>query len=312
VPYLSSSAGCFGARDGCATVSRLLDGDPAGTAAHMSSWLLIEQPGPWAADALEDALEGIIDTDRLAALRNAGLRPLLIRRPGRHPRAKHARRTVFVASGRPGNHWLERLDLTDRSELAALDLEAVAAGRGGHGRRVKDPMLLVCTHGSKDVCCAVLGRPLVAGLARDYPGRVWEVSHVGGDRWAGNLLVVPAGYLHGQLEPAKAGLIAKAAMSGEVHPDYLRGRTSAVTSWEQAAEITVRRHTGLAEVDDVLAVSVRPDDRPDTHVVLVAARDHRYEVAVRRRVTSMPATSRCADRLTLTTFPVVGVRRIDE
>jgi hypothetical protein len=295
-------------QNGCAAAARLLGGDPAGTSGHMTSWLLIEQPGPWAADAVEDTLAEIVDADRMAALRAAGLRPLLIRRPGRHPRTGQARRTVFVGSGRPGNHWLERLDLTD---LADLDLEGVAAGRSGHGQPVTGPLLLVCTHGSKDMCCAVLGRPLVAGLATDHPDRVWEVSHVGGDRWAGNLLVVPDGYLHGQLEPAKAGLIAKAAMAGQVQPDYLRGRTAAATGWEQAAEIAVRRHTGLAGIDDVIATGLAADNRPNTRTVVVAARDNRYEVIVRREVASASNGSRCTEQLTMTTYPVVDIRRVD-
>jgi hypothetical protein len=312
MPNLGVDAlGCAAERNGCAALARRLGGDQAASSGYMASWLLIEQPGSWPAEAVDVTLAGILDADRLAALRAAGLRPLLVRRPGRHPRTEQSRRTVFVASGRPGNHWLERLELPDLSRLAEVDLEAVAAGRAGHGERVDGPMLLVCTHGSKDMCCAVLGRPLATGLAEDYPENVWEVSHVGGDRWAGNLLVVPDGYLHGQLDPAKGGLVAKAAMSGQVYPDYLRGRTSATSGWAQAAEIALRRHTGFAGADDVLATEVGPGDDPNTRIVAVAAREHRYELVVRRAVTPAPAGGRCTDRLVLTTYPVVDVRRVD-
>jgi hypothetical protein len=292
-------------------VARRLGGDPAGSSGYMTSWLLIEQPGPWSPEAADVTLAGILDADRLARLREAGLRPLLVRRPGRHPRNGQHRHTVFVGSGHPGNHWLERLELTDLSMLAELDLEAVAMGRAGHGERVAGPLLLVCTHGSKDMCCAVLGRPLAASLAEDHAENVWEVSHVGGDRWAGNLLVVPDGFLHGQLDPAKAALVAKTAMSGQVYPDYLRGRTSAPTGWEQAAEIALRRCTGFAGADEVLATGVHPGDDPHARTVLVAARDHRYELVVRREVAPAADGGRCADRLTLTTYAVVDVRRVD-
>src|SRR5262245_29178084 len=93
--------GCSPTRDGCATMARLLGGDPAGSSGHMTSWLLIEQPGPWSPDAADRAFDGIIDPHRMAELRKAGMRPLLIRRPGRHPRSADAPRTVFLASGRP-------------------------------------------------------------------------------------------------------------------------------------------------------------------------------------------------------------------
>jgi hypothetical protein len=311
MPNLSGASSCSAAMDGCATVARVLGGDPAGSSGHMTSWLLVEQPGPWAPEAAADAFAQLVDGERMTVLRAAGLRPLLVRRPGRHPRTGRARRTVFVGSGRPGNHWLERLELNDPSQLAEVDLEAVAEGRRGHGRPVSGPLLLVCTHGAKDMCCAVLGRPLVTDLVRDYPERVWEVSHVGGDRWAGNLLVVPDGYLHGQLDPAKAALVAKTAMSGQVHPDHLRGRTTATSNWEQAAEIAVRRLNGPSGIDDVLATAVRPDNGELTRVVEVSAGEHRYEVVVRRQVGETSAANRCSGQFTLTTYPVVHLRRLD-
>lgn len=313
MPNLSGGLGdCSPARTGCASVALLHGGDPSGTAASMTSWLLVEQPGPWPADALERYLAEVIDEDRMAKLREAGLRPLLIRRPGRHARSTDSSRAVFVGSGRPGERWLERIDVADAAELAKVDLEAVARGESGHGQAVTSPMLLVCTHGAKDMCCAVRGRPLATALADDYPGLAWEVSHVGGDRWAGNLLVVPDGYLHGQLEPAKAALVAKAAMAGQVHPDYLRGRTTATTSWEQVAEIAVRRHTGFTGVDDVLAVGARAGDSQDEQTVLVAAHEQRYEVRMRRQRTSSSTGSRCAERLKLVTHPVIELRRLGD
>lgn len=292
----------------CAVAARLLGAMPAGTATHMTSWLLIEQPGPWQADALNRALADAFPSGRPDALTARGLRPLLIRRPGRHSKDGRALRTVFVGSGVPGSRWLERLDYAG---LATLDLDAVASGRPGHGEPVTGPLLLVCTHGTKDMCCAILGRPLATALARTHPDRAWEVSHVGGDRWAGNLLVVPDGFLHGQLEPAEADLIAKAAVHGEVDPDRLRGRTSAATPWTQYAEIAVRQHTSLRGLDDVLATGERPLSVVDTDARVVTVRGGRrhYDVTV-RRTSQQQAQSRCAERLTLAGFRTESIEPI--
>src|SRR5882724_8898935 len=94
-----------GSLPGCAVVARMLGGSPAGTAAFMKSWLLIEYPGPWPADALEQALAEAFppaQRQRLAELRAEGLRPLLIRQPGRHLREPHlAGRRVFVGGTGP-------------------------------------------------------------------------------------------------------------------------------------------------------------------------------------------------------------------
>ncbi|WP_433262680.1 sucrase ferredoxin [Actinosynnema sp. CS-041913] len=279
---------------GCAILTRQLGGNPAGTAAHMTSWLLIEQPGPWPSDALEQTLASVFAPGRLDGPRAAGLRPLLIRRPGRHRRAESGPRSVFVASGVPGNRWLERLAFED---LGSLDVAALAAGVPGHGERVDGPLFLVCTHGTKDMCCAVLGRPLAGVLGANHPGRAWEVSHVGGDRWAGNLLVVPDGFLHGQLDPGEAALVAKAALAGQVQPEQLRGRTSASSPWAQYAEIAVRKHVGgLRGLDAALAVAERPVESPDgeARVVTVQGVDHLYEVTVHRNEAAVRGESRCS------------------
>ncbi|MEU3768393.1 sucrase ferredoxin [Amycolatopsis keratiniphila] len=283
---------------GCATVARMLGASPAGTAADMRCWLLIEQPGPWPADALENVLDEAFPAKRRELLENLrrshGLRPLLIRRPGKHQRDPDRPRSVYVGGGEPGNRWLERLEIHDLGELAELDLEAVAEGTGGLGPRVDGPLFLVCTHGTKDMCCAVLGRPLASTLNTNHPGRAWEVSHVGGDRWAGNLLVVPDGFLHGQLNPAEAALVAKAALRGQVEPEQLRGRTSARTAWAQFAEIALRRRLDLPGLDDVLAVQEEPLLESDARVVTVRGGEDFYSVTVRRRSAAPRGESRCA------------------
>jgi hypothetical protein len=297
---MSDASAPSGQLPGCAVVARMLGGSPAGTAAHMRSWLLIEYPGPWPGDALEQALAEAFPgarRDRLEQLRAEGLRPQLIRQPGRHTREPHLPgRRVFVGGSGPNGRWMECFRIDELSELAGLDLDAIVEGRGGIGEPFTGPMFLVCTHGTKDMCCALLGRPLAASLGASYPGRAWEVSHVGGDRWAGNLLVVPDGFLHGQLDPAEADVVAKAALAGQVAPEHLRGRTAAETQWSQYAEIAIRKHTGLRGLDAVIAVNERPiesDLESEARVVTVLAGGETYDVTISRRAVVGRGPSRC-------------------
>jgi len=305
-----------GALPGCAVVARLLGVRPSGTATFMRSWLLIEQSGPWPADALEQVLAEAFPSDRLALLdelrATQGLRPLLIRKPGRHLRDRHmADRAVFVGSAEPGNRWLERVAVNDLADLARLDLAAIVEGRRGLGEPVTGPLFLVCTHGTKDMCCATLGRPLATTLDTNHPGRTWEVSHVGGDRWAGNLLVVPDGFLHGHLDPDGAAQIAKAAMTGQVEPDSLRGRTWVRSRWAQHAEIAVRQHfCGTRGLDDVLAVGEAPGGDPgsDTRVVRVRCAGRLLDVTVRPRMAKRSGgASRCSGSVALSGYLTEGI-----
>jgi hypothetical protein len=286
---------------GCATVARTLGETPEGTATPMRSWLLIEHPEAWARDVADRVLARAMPRPRLRELaelrRRYGLRPLLVRRPG-YRAGRPARRTVLVggvgsvgsvgSAGGPAGRWLERLELDDLRELADLDLAAVATGTGGLGTPVTGALFGVCTHGSKDMCCATMGRPVAKALAEAAPGRVWETTHLGGDRFAGNVLVLPSGFLYGHVSVATAAKLAAASDDGRVLPELLRGRTS-VDMRTQVAEIAVRRVTGLHGVDDV-----EPLGTDETGLVVVRAGGARIGVRLGRHPLGVCGTSRCA------------------
>jgi hypothetical protein len=276
---------------GCATVARTLGESPEGTATPMLSWVLIEHPEAWARDVADKVLAAALPASRLRELgelrRRHGLRPLLVRRPG-YRTGTPARRTVLVGSAHPGRRWLERIEITDLRELADLDLAAVASGRGGLGSPVTGAVFGVCTHGTKDMCCATLGRPVAKALAEAAPGRVWETTHLGGDRFAGNVLVLPGGFLYGHVTGTSAPRLAAAADDGRVLPELLRGRTS-VGMRAQVAEIAVRRVTGLHGLDDV-----EPVGEDASGMVIVRAGGARMGVRLGRHPLGVCGTSRCA------------------
>ena len=276
---------------GCATVARTLGETPEGTATPMRSWLLIEHPAAWARDVADTVLAAALPGPRLRELaelrRRHGLRPLLVRRPGYRAGAP-ARHTVLLGGVHPAGRWLERLELTNLRELADLDLAAAATGTGGLGTPVTGAVFGVCTHGTKDMCCATLGRPVARALTDAAPGRVWETTHLGGDRFAGNVLVLPAGFLYGHVSATSAARLAAATDAGQVLPELLRGRTS-VGMRAQVAEIAVRRVTGLHGVDDV-----EPLGEDETGLVLVRAGAARMGVRLGRHPLGVCGTSRCA------------------
>lgn len=248
-----------------------------GTAAVADGWLCIEQPGAWGRDILGDAVLGGEITawlqDRAKAAR---VRPMLIRQPGRA--SAGTGRTVLLASVRPGHEWCERIELGQLSELTQLDLAVVHGPPPGLGAPVTEPVLLVCTHGKRDQCCALLGRPIAASLATQFPGQVWECSHTGGHRFAPSAVALPSGLTYGRVDTADGAAILRAITAGEVYLPGLRGR-SGQPPVAQVAEIAVRQHisagiSGVAvtangasatvtvENGQAWEVSVRAEDRP--------------------------------------------------
>src|SRR5690606_18305751 len=121
---------------------------------------------PWP-ERVEQLTEPTPITAAVARAIAAGVRPQLIRRPGRAGRRSIPPLQVYVGSSMPGGPvWLEGRRLSTLAELGGLDdavLAAVAAGRRpGFGEPLSDgePVVLVCTHARRNVCCARHGAPL--------------------------------------------------------------------------------------------------------------------------------------------------------
>ncbi len=238
------------------------------TASLVDSWLLIEQPGAWGPDALADSgFPFEHTTPLLSEAERLRIRVLLIRRRSTQGRDL----TVFLAhSGGNGRPPVIRAGaVTEPSELIDLDLEALARGRPpDFGAEVDHPIYLVCTHGRHDICCADRGRPLFRSLSEHRPDQTWEVSHVGGDRFAGNLVVLPRGDYFGRVEGEAASGLVDLYESGRLDLRHHRGRSSQ-PRMVQAAEHFLRESLHLAGFNDVEVVDYRRSDPHHAEVVFL-------------------------------------------
>jgi hypothetical protein len=113
---------------------------------------------------------------------------------------------------------------------------------------------LVCTNGARDPCCAIRGPAVAQALERVRPGQVYECSHLGGHRFAANVLVLPDGLCFGRIDARSAPTLAGELDAGRLPLEHLRGRT-AYEPEQQAAEILVRRRLELAGIDDLALVA---------------------------------------------------------
>jgi hypothetical protein len=223
-------------------------GDSAvATASPVQRWLLVEQPGPWGRSALlESRFDAEVAPLLAARADREGVRVLLVRRPGDRL-ADSGRRWAYVDSrpGREGMWW------SVRSEDADL---LTAPWDGSVGTPAPGPTYLVCTHGGHDACCALRGRPLARAMPGRGPVDVWECSHLGGDRFAANVLVLPHGFYYGQV-PGDGSELVAAHERGQVALPWLRGRAG-LPAPVQAAQHFAREDLGVLGVDDLAPLSV--------------------------------------------------------
>ena len=225
------------------------------TASPAAGFLLVEQPGAWGRQALtESQLDMAVAAQLGARAIAASLRVVLIRRHGRNPRGP--RRSWALVDSTPGRETIAWGSFTAETELLDLPLDG-SAGEGS-----SDACYLVCTHGRHDACCALRGRPVAAAFARARPAATWECSHVGGDRFAPNVVVLPQGLYYGRVSAAGAASIVEAHERSEVVVEHLRGR-AAFRPAVQAAQHFARRQLGATAIDDLSPIgeTAEPDGR---------------------------------------------------
>ena len=226
-----------------------------GTAFPAARVLMVEQPGPWGhAGLAESRFDREVARELTRAAQGAGMRLQAVRRPGRTPSG--APRRWMIADCREGREELRVGTFRRDSDLLDVALD------GSAGEVDAQPLFLVCAHSKHDACCALRGRHVAAALEQARPGRVFECSHLGGDRFAANVLVLPAGLLYGRVLPFAAPEFAAAADAQEVVGALLRGRVGLPPA-AQAALAFGYEHLALRHRADLRVVRTGPnvDDR---------------------------------------------------
>jgi hypothetical protein len=243
------AVGAAGQVERCAAAARRRSDQMYATAAPVHRWLLIEHPGPWGRDALRDSALDAAITGPLAARAAASkARVLLIRRRGRGVRM--SRRRLAWVDSRPGREGLWWGSWAHQRDLLDVHPDQPA------GAPSSEPVYLVCVHGRHDACCAIWGRPIAAVLAELRPDAVWESSHIGGDRFAANVLALPHGLYYGQVGAADVPDLVAGYEAGRVEPRLLRGRSS-LPAVVQAAQHHARLALGEYRLDALSALDVR-------------------------------------------------------
>lgn len=239
----------------CSTASLEVHEATIGSAPTARAWVCLEQPGPWGPRAFTSSrLDPQVGKAFEEAASTVGVRPQLIRSPGRHPVTDSASRTILIAYTAPGSSWLLQGEVDRPERILELDFATIASGIEPDWPELKtrtEPLLLVCTNGKRDVCCANLGRDVALHAHSLFPGRIWEASHLSGHRFAATTALFPSGHMHGRV--LDGSVVLAAADRGELVSTGWRGRST----WEgaaQAAELAIREREGLWGLDDFTVI----------------------------------------------------------
>jgi hypothetical protein len=263
-----------------------------GTADVVDVWLLLEYRPLWRAKALPESDLTAATTDWIQACvasfaeRGLRVRTQLIRQP------ELDRDDVRLLIGY-GGRLLEFCG-TGYDFLAGLDLLGLIDGALPNGAEVLEgPRYFVCTNGQRDLCCARFGLPVYASLRERVGARVWQVSHLGGHRFAPNVLVLPQGVLYGRVHEESLDEFSERIETGAISFPHMRGR-SCYPKHVQAAE-------ALHGQPDLKLLHVDGDDQAAT--VTFAGRRSSVRVSVERYSEPLDVFSSCGDDTADQVFP---------
>ena len=232
----------------CSELSRRAAEKTYGTASIGAVWLLVEYPFSWGTKAFHDSdLSGAVKAYLNRFIKTIPKARLLFIKQGRR---KGGELSAFVVRCREQRPSIAQLKLSRYEQLLDIDLNALALGQPHADAIALDsPLYLVCTHGRRDKCCAKFGYPLYKSLRSDNPS-VWQSSHVGGDRFAANLLCFPHGLFYAHVTEDSGRRVIEEYEARRIVLDKYRGR-SCYSYPFQAAEFFIRRETGLNGLDEL-------------------------------------------------------------
>ena len=204
----------------CSVFSATNDEDPGGTAPSWKRCVVIELKEPW---EKEIATTSHFPQTVSDVLERAEQRGMPVRLQCMTPDAEHSvdghSRVIYYSLPEGAAVYDKEEFVLPVGEVGAL-VEALVESRGALDRfesyrqdtaRFRD--ILVCTQGTYDVCCASFGYRIYQALRDEYVPRlgdslrVWRVSHLGGHRFAPNLIDMPEGRNWVRMGPDDLGSI---------------------------------------------------------------------------------------------------------
>lgn len=222
----------------CAQISRDVAEPLPGTGGHPGANLLLSWPsGRWSKTFNRAKDMTVDEVDAIAALAVAGRRLNLIDRKAQSP-ANH--RAYLMPESRAFD--------VPRAELVAF-LSALKAGQSladWEVSAIPDSVVLCCTHGKKDRCCAKFGNASYKALtaaaeARPESIEIWQSTHLGGCRLATSILVLPQARKYGRVDADLADAFLEAETKDRPFLPCYRG-DRLLSPEQQVAEGAIRQH----------------------------------------------------------------------
>lgn len=246
----------------CAPFTRNLGASPAGSGLGLDRIVLVSVPGPWPKPALSHSTLKPLVAPLTAS-------PVITRLFAAEPVVGCATIEVFDRSALGATRQQFEADSSSTIDeqhawLQQTVSQIAQSPQASAGHELEDPVMLVCTQGSHDMCCGVQGQAFAELLeARSAGIHVRRVSHTGGHRFAPTAVSLPDGRMWAWLDEELVDRIVGNRLTDEDLRMRCRGWWGAPKGTAQVAELAARIDNGgpfvhepsIEAADDTMVVT---------------------------------------------------------
>lgn len=219
-----------------------------GTALEVKNWFLLEYSGVWKRDALAQSALPEEVKEHLGGLLSSFEESRVQLIGGSGPSKGNL--AFYYAHSSEFSPKLYKFEIEKYEDLLSIDLPELVETGEVEKFSCPERLALVCTHGAHDGCCAVVGSGVYKELLKKEGISAWRTSHVGGHRFAANLVMLPEGIYYGRVNGGNLDDVISSHLRGEIFLDCYRGR-SCFSQTSQVSDYFLRKEIEKLGIYDI-------------------------------------------------------------
>jgi hypothetical protein len=278
----------------CASVSQEACESFIGTAPRADLWILLEYAGQWESKAIA---KSTLPAQVKAWLKNAKtVSPHVHTQFIKHHTRPGETITCFIGVSQETRQALYQFQLKSYEDILDLNIPAIVAGSALYETFLfKEPLFLVCTHEKHNRCCGTFGLPVYAELVNVVGENTWQTSHLGGDKFAANVVCLPYGVYYGCVTIPEIEAIVHATRHQQIYTETYRGRTC-YSPAVQVADAFVRKLLGRRELHAFQLRSVQDIAADQWTISFESQEDHMlHQLSIAKEKSSVAHYSACLE-----------------
>ncbi len=204
----------------CSTNSRQNHEQWLGSASPAQVWIALSHPKPWGPSALASIDIGDQNRKHLTNIFSlySDSRIQII------TQTNSPEIVLFFAVAFEHDQRLYRIPLTNYDNIRDLSWQDIIDNKPAYQKYLSPtPIYLICTNDQHDPCCGKWGQALFDQASSTE--NLWQCSHLGGDRFAANVVSLPAGNYYRQVDEAALQSVITAEKQNTIYIDQFAGRS---------------------------------------------------------------------------------------